>query len=164
MPRYVEKLRVPIQLALSGEEGVAGFFSLFPAAEHHEGPETLLERLNAPQRMLPFHRAVDGAFTLVVRERIEWLAAGGDTASELLRPHWFIPTREERVRVRTAHGKTFDGILELEMPHEFNRASDFLNTDCDFFMLATGQGTIFLNKAMVLDIRVFEAAPVPKVA
>ncbi len=164
MPRYVEKLRAPVQLALSGQEPVAGFFSLFPAAEHHEGPETLLERLNAPQRMLPFHRAEDSAFTLVVRERIEWLAAAADTAPELLRPRWFIPTREERVRVRTAHGTTFEGILELEMPHEFNRASDFLNTEGDFFMLATAQGTIFLNKAMVLDVRVYEASPVPKAA
>ncbi|MFN8587199.1 MAG: hypothetical protein U0704_05300 [Candidatus Eisenbacteria bacterium] len=164
MPRYVEKLRVPVQVALTGQEPVGGFFSLFPTAELHDGPETLLERLNAPQRLLPFHRASDGAFTLVTRDRIEWVAAAAEIAPELVRPSHFIPTREERVRVRTAHGTTFDGILELEMPHEFNRASDFLNSDEDFFLLATAQGTLFLNKAMVLDVRVFEAAPVPKVA
>lgn len=164
MPRYVEKLRVPVQVALTGQEPVAGYFSLFPTAELHDGPETILERLNASQRLLPFHRESDGAFTLVTRDRIEWVAVAADASPELLRPGHFIPTREERVRVRTAHGVTFDGILELEMPHEFNRASDFLNADDDFFILATAQGTIFLNKTMILDVRVFEAAPVPKVA
>lgn len=164
MHRHVAKIRVPVQLALVGLDPTAGFLSLSPSAERHEGPETLLERLNAPQRVLPFHRACDNAFTLVSIEQVEWVAAGVEVATELVRPGHYITTREERVRVRTQSGATFEGILEMEMPHEFNRASDYLNADEAFFPLASAQGTVLLNKARVLDVRVFEASPVPRAA
>lgn len=164
MLRYVQKIRVPVQLALVGLEPAAGFLSLSPSAELHEGPETLLERLNAPGRMLPFHRSADNAFTLVSVDQIEWVVASTEVAPELLRPAHYITTREERVRVRTEGGITFEGILEMEMPHEFNRASDYLNADENFFPLASAQGTVILHKAHVLDVRVFEASPVPRAA
>lgn len=164
MPRYVEKIRVPVQLALVGLEPAAGFLSLSPSAELHEGPETLLEKLCAPQRMLPFHRAADDAFTLVCVAQIEWVAASVEVAANLVRPAHFITTREERVRVRTQGGATFEGVLEMEMPHEFNRASDYLNGDEAFFPIACVQGAVLLNKARVLDVRVYEATRVPRVA
>jgi hypothetical protein len=154
MSRHIEKLRVPVRLALTGGGPVDGELSLAPNAELHEGPETLLERLNARTRMVPFHRAEDGAFLLVVRTHIEWLMAGPDVAPQLVRAAHYRHTREERVRVRLLGGASFDGVLAFEMPHEFNRVSDFLNGDEDFFPLLTAQGTMLVRKDNVLDVHV----------
>ena len=53
---FIEKIKVPVQLAMLGETPAAGFLSLAPQAEWREGPETLLDRLNAHTRVVPFHR------------------------------------------------------------------------------------------------------------
>lgn len=154
MSRHIEKLRVPVRLALLGCAPVEGYLSLATHAELHDGPETLLERLNAKTRVVPFHRAEDDAFLLVVRSQVEWLAAGPEVAPQLVRTAHFQHTREEHVRVRLAGGASFDGILAFEMPHEFNRASDFLNGDEDFFPLQTTQGTLLFHKDRLLDVRI----------
>ncbi len=154
MSRNIEKLRVPVSLALIGCAPLEGRLSLAPNAELHDGPETLLERLNARIRMLPFHRAEDDAFLLVVRSQVEWLAAGPEVAPQLVRTLHYQHTREEHVRVRLAGGATFDGVLAFEMPHEFNRVSDFLNGDEDFFPLRTARGTLLVHKDRVLDVQI----------
>lgn len=153
MSRKIEKLRVPVRLALIGCAPVEGHLSLAPNAELHDGPETLLERLNSPTRVVPFHRAEDDAFLLVVRAHIEWLVAGPEVAPQLVRTVHYQHTREEHVRVRLLGGATHDGVLAFEMPHEFNRASDFLNGDEDYFPLRTSQGVMLIHKDCVLDIR-----------
>lgn len=164
MSRYVEKLRVPVRLAAIGCEPVEGHLSLSPRAELHEGPETILERLNAPVRVLPFHPAGDEAVLLVVRAHVEWVAAGPQVAPQLVRAAHFQHTREEHVRVRLLGGASLEGILAIEMPHEFNRVSDFMNGDEDFFPLQGPSGTMLLNKARVLDIRVRTSGAMPRAA
>lgn len=164
MSRYIEKLRVPVRLALSGCEPVEGHLSLSPRAELHDGPETLLERLNAPTRVVPFHRDGDGSVLLLVRERIEWVLAGPGVASPLVRRPHFQHTREEQVHVRLTGGGSHEGVLAIEMPHEFNRVSDFLNEADDFFPLQTHEGTLLVSKACLLDVRVREAGAMPRAA
>lgn len=164
MPRHVEKLRVPVCVALLGELPVDGALSLDLHAELHDGPETLLERLNVAQRVLPFHREGDQAFALVTRAQIRWVMAGPAVAPEWIRPRAFLTTREERVRVRLLGEDAFEGILAMEMPTDFNRASDFLNGPEDFFPLQTDQGTLLLNKAHVLDVCLIAAARIPRAA
>lgn len=164
MSRYVEKLRVPVRLALSGCEPVEGHLSLSPRAELHDGPESLLERLNAPTRVVPFHREGDGEVLLVVRSRIEWVMAGPNVAAPLVRRPLYQHTREEHVRVRLAGGSVHEGVLAIEMPHEFNRVSDFLNEADDFFPLQTDGGTLLVSKACLLEVRVREAGAVPRAA
>lgn len=154
MYQTVDKLRVPVRLALFGCEPMVGEVSLAPHAELHEGPETLLERLNAKTRVLPFHRTDDDAFVLVVRAQVEWLMAGPEVAPQLVRTAHFKHTREEYVRVRLAGGVSVDGVLAFEMPHEFNRVSDFLNGDEDFFPLLSPEGTMLIHKDRVLDVRI----------
>jgi hypothetical protein len=164
MPRYIEKMRVPVRLALIGCEPVEGYLSLSPQAEMHEGPETILDRLNAPTRVVPFVRIEDGAVLLVVRAHIEWVAAGPDVAPSLVNRAHFQHTREEHVEVRLLGGKRHRGVLAIEMPHEFNRVSDFLNADGEFFPLQTPEGTLLFNKACLLDLCVRAARVIPKAA
>lgn len=164
MSRYIQKLRVPVRLALSGCEPAEGHFSLSPRAELHDGPETLLERLNAPTRVVPFHEEGDEFVRLVLRSRIEWVMAGPNVAAPLVRRAHFQHTREEHVGVRLAGGTHFEGVLAIEMPHEFNRVSDFLNEAEDFFPLLTREGTLLLSKACLVDVRVRAAGSVAHAA
>lgn len=164
MSHYVEKLRVPVRLASLGCDSVAGTLSLSPHAELHAGPETVLERLNAPTRIVPFVRAEDDGVVLLVRAHVEWVLAGPGVDAQLVRPAHFRPTREERVAVRMLTGASHEGVLAIEMPHEFNRLSDFLNGAEDFFPLQSAAGTLLLNKACVIDVRVRQAEALPRAA
>lgn len=161
---YIEKIKVMVQLALLGESPAPGSLSLAPYAELHEGPETLLERLNLPTRIVPFHRTSDDATLLVNRVAIEWVSAGPEVESKYVRPHAYQFTREERVRVRLIGGATFEGVLAMELPQEFNRTSDFLNSDDDFFPLTSPSGTLLVNKRRVLEVRVYGASRPARVA
>ena len=159
VPQFIDKLRVAVRLVLLAEEPTAGSLSLAPHSERHAGPETLLERLNDRVRVLPFERASDDAIMLVTREHIEWVMPGADIEPALVRPPTFAFTREERVRARLLSGAFFDGVLAMEMPHEHNRASDFLNGEDDFFVLTSPSGTVLVNKSRVVDIHVYGARP-----
>lgn len=157
---YVEKIKVPVRLALRGEAAEPGCLSLSPYAELHEGPETLLERLNQPTRIVPFHRDSDGAVLLVNRVAIEFVEAAAGLDPAFVRPPAYRFTREERVRVRLIGGAAFEGVLAMELPQEFNRTSDFLNAEEDFFPLSSASGTLLVNKRRLLEVRVF-SAPAP---
>ncbi|HEV2105726.1 MAG TPA: hypothetical protein VGU27_08345, partial [Candidatus Eisenbacteria bacterium] len=152
------KLQVVVQLAYVGEAAADGSFWLAPQSPQHDGPETLLERLNREERNLPFRRG-ENDVRLVTRSRIAWVRPGAGVKAALVRPPAFAITRAEPVRVRLVDGTMFDGVLAMEMPQEFNRASDFLNRDEDFFVLTSPSGTVILNKLHVLETQVFEAPP-----
>jgi len=152
MSRIVEKLRVPVRLSLIGCAPVEGCLFLGPRAELHGGPESLADRLNARTRVVPFQRSEADPIVLVVRSHIQWVLAGHEVAPQLVRAAYFKHTSEERVRVRLLGGASFEGMLAFEMPHEFNRVSDFLNRDEDFFALQAEQGMLLIHKDCVLDV------------
>lgn len=161
MPRYVEKLRMPVSVVLPGEAPVQGHVSLLPHSEHHAGPETILDRLNEPTRVVPFQRASDGAVLLLNRALIDWVEAGPEVDGSFLRRATYQPTRLEHVHVRLTSGAEFEGVMPIEMPDEYNRASDYLNESTDFFMVECASGVRMVNKDHVMETRVYGASPRP---
>jgi len=161
MPEYIPKLRTGVVVGLAGEEPLEGAVSLSPQAEFHLGPETLLERLNHRDRVVPFQRRSDGAILLVSRAEIEWVEAGRGVDQELICPRGYQVTREERVLVRFTSGHEIEGLLQMELPETLNRASDFLNGTEDFFPLVTRKGIVIVNKHRVLHTLVYESSPLP---
>lgn len=161
MPRYVEKIRVAVRVWLPHEPPMDGTFALGPQAEFHPGPETLLERVNAHDRVIPFQRDRDAAVLLLSRLDIEWVEPGRGVPEKLVWPPAWQITREERVNIRTAGGRELSGRILIELPEELNRASDFLNTADDFFALVTSDGVRLVNKRSVVHTRVFESSPRP---
>lgn len=159
MPGFVEKLLVPVRLCMAGQAPYDAHLSLFPLAESHAGPETLLERLNSPTRIVPAVRAEDQSVVLVTREQVDWVEAGHEVEAELIRPAAYLLTREEHVELHLASGERVSGVLAMELPDAYNRASDFLNGDDDFFAFATSSGTRLVNKARVLEVRILSARP-----
>jgi hypothetical protein len=160
MPRYIEKIRIPVQIARAACEPLAGWLSLAPRAEFRDGPETLLELLNGSNRVLPLVLP-EGDTCLLLRDAIEWVTVGPDAPGGLVAPAGFAVTCEERVQVRLQGGGHLDGILRMELPEHLNRASDFLNGAGDFFPLASGVRTLIVNKGAVSEVRLFKASPKP---
>ncbi len=161
MPSYIEKIQVPVRVVQPGAENISGYFAVAPQAEQHDGPESVLDLLNAPTRMLPFVRAADGTVLLVSRLGIDWIEADASVEQALVRPRSYLVTREERVQVRLGNGRRIEGLLQMELPEQYNRASDFLNSAEDFFALLTPGTTVLVNKVHVSGVRLYEASPEP---
>lgn len=164
MSQSVQKIRVPVHLTRVGAPPLAGLISLFPKAELHDGPETLLECLNASPKILPFEVTEEDVVLLITRDHIEWVQPDPTVEPRLVRPTPYTPTHEELVQVHMAGGKILEGIISMEMPNEFNRPSDYLNGADHFFPLRMQLGTRLLNKACVVAVRVRVARSVPRAA
>src|SRR5690242_425467 len=97
MPEYVPKLRLPVRVAQAGVPPIEGWFALAPQARFHAGPETLLERLSAGDRVVPI--LTDGSTLLVSRAAIQWVEIRPGADRSLVCPASYRVTREERVEI-----------------------------------------------------------------
>ena len=138
-----------------------GYVCVAPRTPSHGGPETVLELLNSGVRVIPFHRHADDATLLITRLNLTYVTINSDVQAELVRPHNFAVTHEEHVMVELDDGTRLEGNIQMEMPEELNRASDFLNLSDDFFPLIARQGILLVNKSKVCVTRVFSRSPLP---
>jgi hypothetical protein len=159
MAAYIGKLRVPVRVQMPGTEPMPGFLSVGRQSPIYEGPETLFELLNAPLRVLPLILASDESVLLLVREHIDWVEAGKEVEPELVSPRPYMVTREETVAVEWLDGSRQRGRLPMELPNDINRASDYMNSDDDFFPLETAAGNMLINKRRLRAMRIFSASP-----
>jgi hypothetical protein len=160
MPQYVEKIRVPVTLRAPGIEELRGEVAVAARAALRDGPETLLELLNGPQRIVPFIRE-DEEVVLVNRLAIDWVSADASIEPSWITPPAYLLTRQERVEVTFVDGRTSAGIIPMELPQHLNRASDFMNGGEDFFALMTSQAAVLVNKSRVAGVRLFQDSPKP---
>ena len=98
---------------------------------------------------------------LVTRQHLDWVEAAEDADPELVSPRPFMVTREEVVAVEWLDGTRFEGRLPMELPNDINRASDYMNSDDDFFPLVMDSGTLLVNKLRLRAVRIFSASPRP---
>jgi hypothetical protein len=161
MERFIDKIRVPVRVRTIGGNEIDGWMALAPQAPYHDGPETILELMNQPERVVPVLRAADGADTLIPRHAILWVEAGAKVDPAAIVPRSFSFAREERVQVHFEDGRRIEGVLQMTLPEDKNRASDYLNTDDDFFPLVVAGVYTILNKARVCEVRLFEASQLP---
>ena len=161
MAQYIEKIRVPVRLSQPGCLPVDGYLALDPQAQYHKGPETLLERVNAPDRVVPFQRGEDETILLVSRADFEWIAADPAVAPTLICPPNYTVTGEEHVRLRLVGGGELEGNIQMELPPEQNRASDFMNGGEDFFPLLTPFGILLVNKNRLSSAALTSPSPMP---
>ena len=159
MAEYIGKLRVPVRIQLSNTDALDGFLSVASRSAIYEGPETLFELLNAPQRVLPFIVAHDESVMLISRHQLDWVEAAGDADPALLSPRPYMVTREEVVAVEWLDGTRLEGRLPMELPNDINRASDYMNSDDDFFPLVMDSSTMLVNKLRIRAVHVFSSAP-----
>jgi len=161
MPEYVVKQRVPVTVGLPGEKPAMGEFSLAPQVATRQGSETILELLNSRVRVIPIVMSDTDSVLLLTRQSIEWVLPSKEVDPELVCPPPYLVTREESVHVTFNDGRTASGIIQMELPANMNRVSDFLNTTGDFFPLRTQHGVMLVNKDRVRNTRVHMPSPPP---
>lgn len=161
MTAYVQKIRVPVRVSQGGMPPLDGYLALGPQAQFHAGPETLLERLNEPGRVIPFQRADNERTILLNRADIDWVAAEPSVAPSLLCPPTFTVTHQESVDLRLVGGAALEGQVQIDLPEHLNRASDFINGPEDFFPLLTPFGVLLVNKQRVSAYELHSASPGP---
>src|SRR5262245_38951574 len=89
LAEYVHKLRAVAWVSEQGEEEVEGYFALAPQAQFHPGPETLLEKLNSSDRVIPFHLRENDGVVLLNRLEIERVFPSKSLPPELLCPQTY---------------------------------------------------------------------------
>jgi len=161
MSTYVQKRMAGVRVSVVGRPPVDLVLLLSPQGMLHSGPETILERLNATDRVIPFRRPEDDATLLISRSDIEWVLAGRGFSPELVCPPTYLVTREERVVASFRGGAQLSGLIRMELPPDFNRASDFLNLTDDWFPLVVEDGIVLVNKLQLVETRLFETSPLP---
>lgn len=164
MPAFVQKLRTPVRFSRPGEPPVHGVLCLAPSAPFHSGPETILERLNSADRVIPFEANDGTGVVLASRLDLEWVSPRPGTDPALIGPANFLVTHQEQVSVRLSGGDSLEGVIQMELPDGFNRVSDFLNGVEDFFPLATVDGVYLVNKLRVREVHLYRASPKPLAA
>jgi hypothetical protein len=137
-----------------------GSLFLAPAHPYHEGPETLLELLNSRVRVLPFIHAEDGGTIMIARTAITWVQPDPVVDNALVRREGIMISREEEVEVELVDGYFARGLIQMELPEDYTRLSDFLNGDDEFFPLLLEEGTaVLLGKAAVRLVRAYQPSP-----
>lgn len=163
MVQYIAKRRAPVRISQQGLDPFDAFLSLSPRSRHHDGGETIVELLNSTLRVIPLILPGEDSVLLATRLNLDWVMATETVDPAMICPATYWVTREERVNVSFCDGRTMDGVLQMELPPEINRPSDFLNGSEDFFPLVTRMGTLLVNKSRVRELRVLYKAPVPSV-
>lgn len=158
---FIEKLRVAVQISISSGPALTGGMAVLPVSEHHVGPETLLDRLNASQRMFPLEGSAEGGVVLINPLDVEVVRPAEGTPPILICTASYGTTREERVRVRMMSGVEIEGVVRFELPEGLNRVSDYMNCLEDFFALDAHDGVCLVNKRLMSTIRLFHGSPKP---
>lgn len=153
-PPVIQKLRAPVRLSQPGESPLDGFLCLLPELDGLHRPETILELLNSPRRVIPFLRPSDESVVLLTRLNIDWVVVGAQVDPVWVMPKRFPATREQSVQLHFFDGRTMEGEVRWPSPGADIRLSDFLNDAADFYPLATRVGTLMVNKSRVRETRV----------
>jgi len=147
-------LSVPMQLARAtfwteDEAIFEGSLFLHLNAESHDGPETVLDRLNTPERFLVLSVADDSPVVLLNKAQIIRV----DVPSEAGPPEAAAPALAvENVRLRLINGEQLDGTVRVEGPEGQHRLSGLLNAQSTFLPLQGPERLHLLQKRFISRI------------
>jgi len=150
------ELSIPMQLTRAtfwteDQATFEGTLFLHLSAESHDGPETVLDRLNTPNRFMVLGVADDGPVVILNKAQIIRvdlpIEVGRKEAGEA------IPVADvESVRVRLINGEQLDGTIRVEGPVGRQRLSDFLNMPDAFLPLQGSAHLHLLQKRFISRI------------
>ncbi len=150
------ELSVPMQLTRAtfwteDKATFEGTLFLHLSAESHDGPETVLDRLNTPDRFMVLGVAGDGPVVILNKAqiiRVDLSAQGGTDETDEAMPMSDV----EQVRVRLINGEQLDGTVRVEGPVGRQRLSDFLNAPPSFLPLQGPARLHLLQKRFISRI------------
>ena len=152
--QVIQKLRAPVRLSQPGETPMDGHLCLTPEVDGEQRPETILELLNSPRRVIPFLRDADDSVVLLTRLNVDWVVVGNQVPMDWVMPRRSPAMREQGVRLHFLDGGMMEGHVRWPSPGADIRLSDFLNDPADFYPLVTRLGILMVNKNRVRETRV----------
>ncbi|HJU64143.1 MAG TPA: hypothetical protein VJ596_00640 [Gemmatimonadaceae bacterium] len=142
----IEKQRLAISLRLLGGQSVEGDMFLQPSPYGYSGGERAVDVLNARASFVPVELD-DGSVLLVQKDRVIEVRGDGLAEEDEIRLAIAIPSPLE---ITMTDGTLVEGSLMLEVPHDRQRALDYLN-DCRmrFLTVYTSEGARLVNSKLI---------------
>lgn len=150
----IDKRRVTATLDLTGGERLIGSLFLAEQAEHHAGPERLLDVLNGPPGFLPFESVSGpGVRQTVLVNRANIVVVHTDSAlDDLTEDQAYQVAVQKSVLLQFSNGDELRGVLRVQRPVGRDRLSDAVRDDAGFRYLEGAGGVLAVNLAHVVRI------------
>ncbi len=159
MNHVIPKREVAVKLHLETGDVLRGRVFLDYIDAIHRGEQTLLDKFNDDYGWFPLRPEEGGTVEVVNRSRAMVVEPGEGIPEELVRKENSPVFRRERVTIQLVTGRTFTGLIAMDLPDEFSRVSDFLNFPQDFFALERDEGPVLVSKAHVRTLVAHEKPP-----
>ena len=147
----VEKRRADATVTLSSGQTERGCFFLASSSSRHDGPERVADLLNSEPGFFPFE-IHDGGGTRTVlyhRSHVLIVTLAEDEASR--DPGYGVATRR-LVSLVLSNGQRVSGTVRVYRPEGRDRVSDWTHQPETFRYLDTGEMTIVVNLAHIVEV------------
>ncbi len=150
----IDKRRVTTTLTLTAGDRLVGSLFLAEQAEHHAGPERLLDLLNGPPGFLPFEAVSGpgGRQTLLLNRAYIAVVHTDSALDEVADDYAYQVAVKKSVLLQFANGDELRGVLRVERPVGRDRLSDAVRDDAGFRYLEGASGVLAVNLAHVVRI------------
>lgn len=145
-----DKLQVRAELGLPGSAKVAGAFFVAGSTMDHDGPERVIDLLNARSGFFPF-QLTGGDVVLYNRQQVLYAALDPDVHEAEQEPGYVVAVKR-RVRMLLSNGEYLSGIVPIYRPRGRDRLSDFAQDAERFRYLVTPQRTLLINTAHIVEL------------
>lgn len=143
----IETLKKRAVVTMDDSSSLSGCFFVSPKSSHHEGPETLYELLTGDRKYLPFDWDGEGVVLLqkgsIATVRLEEKEINKHTPFQ----------KKLRTRISFLSGETLEGKVFSDLPKEYLRLSDYLNSNNPFFYIQVGDDDYLVNSLCVKFLR-----------
>jgi hypothetical protein len=152
----VEKERIDAIVTLANGDSSAGFFFVARASAHYAGPERVGELLNAETGFFPFGIDDGDGERSVLFNRLQVVTVA--LAHNEARTQADYDVAAARlVSVLLSNGQRLTGVVRVSRPEGRNRLSDWARHPEIFRYIETGDLTILVNIAHIVEVH--EVAP-----
>jgi hypothetical protein len=150
----IEKRRTEAALTLATGARVRGCFFLAGARASQGGPERVADLLNGETGFFPFELNDDGGRDTVLynRSQVILVTLLEDTVEAQLDPGYSI-AGERHVRMLLSNGHSIAGSVRVYRPSGRDRLSDYARAPELFRYVETGDGTVIVNSAHIVELR-----------
>jgi len=147
-PYQIPKLRVDVEVVLSGGQEAKGAIFLSENMISYTGKPRLEDFLNLEERFFPFSRE-DGTVSLLNKARLVLLRSSEDDSTFLVEKLMLQP---KNVAVHLSDGHAVEGEIYSNLPQESLRTSDFFNQKERFLPIYQEGRKVIINTREVLYI------------
>lgn len=147
----VQKWRADAEVMLTTGGTVKGCFFLSASSQNHAGPERVGDLLNGQTGFFPFELE-DGHTALFNRAHVVVIRLPAQVVEAQLEPGYEVATRRD-VSMLLSTGERIVGTVSVYRPHGRDRLSDYTRVEEMFRYVETGDHTLIVNSAHMVELR-----------